>query len=249
MLILHPCRYFPAWQLLVAIVFSRMIINEINHEKKRDLNKRKYPTVNTPDSRPTAEDELYSANVRLNRAELDMRRLHLTSMPLYLSVVLGTACNIDCAYCYQTRTSENLLTSDPFGIALRRELSAFYPYLSTLRIGGGEVFVISGFEELVDEISAAVNRPIISISTNGTLINDKWAEIIAGIPFQEVTVSIDGAIPDTYARLRKGASLHNVLGNVDRIQRIKARNKFVWPDVNFFFLIMRSNYREIPAFL
>jgi len=197
----------------------------------------------------TAEEELYLSNLRLNRAEFAQRRIYLTSMPRYLSVVLGTRCNIDCPYCYQTRTGEDLLAPDCFGDNLRRELAAFYPYLSTFRIGGGEVFLISGFEELVAEVSASVTRPIISISTNGTLIDEAWAEKIVRIPFQEVTVSIDGATPETYARLRRGASLNKVLTNVQRIQDFKGRFNSSLPDVNFFFLVMRSNYREIPLFL
>ncbi len=195
------------------------------------------------------EDELYAANFRLNRAELGLRRLHLESMPLYLSVVLGTACNINCPYCYQIRSDESLLEPKPFGAGLRREIAAFYPYLSTLRVMGGEVFVIPGFEEFVDEVAAQVSRPIISISTNGTRIDERWAEKIVGIPFQEVTVSIDGATRETYARLRKGASLDNVLANVDRIQKLKERHKTDFPDVNFFYLVMQSNYKEIPSLL
>ncbi len=195
------------------------------------------------------EDELYAANFRLNRAELSLRRLHLDSMPLYLTVALGTACNINCPYCYQIRSDENLLEPKPFGAGLRGEVAAFYPFLSTLRVMGGEVFIIPGFEEFVDEAAALVNRPIISISTNGTLINERWAEKIVGIPFQEVTVSIDGATPETYARLRKGASLGKVLANVDRIQKLKEQHKTRFPDVNFFYLVMQSTYREIPSFL
>ena len=73
----------------------------------------------------SAGHELYEANLRLDRAEYAMRRLHLTSMPLYLSVVLGTACNLDCPFCYQTASDQRLLPLDPLGFALRRELSAF----------------------------------------------------------------------------------------------------------------------------
>lgn len=196
-----------------------------------------------------AAEELYWSNLRLNQAEFAQKRIYLTSMPRYLSVVLGTRCNINCPYCYQAKTGEELLAPECFGENLRRELAAFYPYLSTLRIGGGEVFLISGFEELVAEVSAAVARPIISISTNGTLIDEAWAERIVRTPFQEVTVSIDGATPGTYARLRRGASLSQVLTNVERIQDLKRRINSNLPDVNFFYLVMRSNYREIPLFL
>jgi MoaA/NifB/PqqE/SkfB family radical SAM enzyme len=197
----------------------------------------------------TVEEELYASNLKLNRAEFALRRIHLTSMPRYLSIVIGTRCNINCPYCYQVKSGEDLLAPQFFGAHLRRELAAFYPYLSTLRIQGGEVFLIPGFEEFVAEVSACVSRPVISISTNGTLIDDIWAEKIVGIPFKEVTFSIDGATPETYERLRRGASLKEVLANVRRIQDLKTRQKSDLPDVNFFFLVMRSTYREIPLFL
>lgn len=94
-----------------------------------------------------------------------------------------------------------------------------------------------------------MRRPILSISTNGTLIDDAWAEKIVGIPFQGVTISIDGATPETYARLRRGADLNRVLANVRRIQILKEERNSRFPDLDFFFLVMKSNYREIPLFL
>src|SRR5208337_2436656 len=136
--------------------------------------------------------------------------------------VLGNACNIDCPHCYQARNGDNLLRPTEVAEELRRELMAFYPYLSTLRIQGGEVFAIRGFRELIDDVAQVVRRPILSISTNGTLIDDEWAERLVRTPFSNVTVSIDGGTRATYDRLRKGANLEHVLANIDRIQRWKA---------------------------
>jgi MoaA/NifB/PqqE/SkfB family radical SAM enzyme len=48
-----------------------------------------------------------------------------------------------------------------------------YPYLSTVRFLGGEVFVLPGFQELIDDVVATVDRPIISLNTNGTLIDEE----------------------------------------------------------------------------
>jgi len=134
----------------------------------------------------SAVEELYRMNLRLNRAEFARRRIVLESMPRYLSVVIGTRCNINCPYCYQEKTGDELLGSGHFGDHLRRELAAFYPYLSTFRIGGGEVFLIPGFEELVAEVSASAARPIISISTNGTLIDETWPRRSFGSLFERL---------------------------------------------------------------
>lgn len=134
-------------------------------------------------------------------------------------------------------------------VDLRRELRSFYPYLSTLRLQGGELFAIRGFRELVDEVAAVTNRPLLSISTNGTLIDEEWAEKIVRTPFSHVTFSIDGGTPGTYARMRVGADLNQVLANLRRIQNWKAKLNTALPFVDSFFVVMRSNFREIPVYL
>ncbi|MGA2197792.1 MAG: radical SAM protein [Bryobacteraceae bacterium] len=188
-------------------------------------------------------------NLRLSRLEYQQRHVYLYSRPRCLSLVLGNACNIDCPHCYQPKNGDNLLRPPEIGEELRRELMAFYPYVSTLRIQGGEVFAIRGFRELIDDVAQGVRRPILSISTNGTLIDDEWAERLVRTPFSNVTVSIDGGTRATYNRLRKGADLDQVLANIDRVQRWKAELRSDKPYLDAFFVIMRSNFREIPQYL
>src|SRR5438128_1391896 len=94
------------------------------------------------------------------------RHVYLYSRPRCLGLVLGNACNIDCIHCYQARNGSNLLRPPEIAAELRRELMAFYPYASTLRIQGGEVFAIRGFRDLIDDVAQLVRRPILSISTN-----------------------------------------------------------------------------------
>jgi MoaA/NifB/PqqE/SkfB family radical SAM enzyme len=197
----------------------------------------------------TDTERAYHDNLRLSHLEYEQRHIYLYSRPRCLSLVLGNACNIDCPHCYQAKNGDNLLR--PAGIAeeLRRELMAFYPYASTFRIQGGEVFAIRGFRELIDDVAQAVRRPILSISTNGTLIDDEWAERLVRIPFSNVTVSIDGGTRTTYNRLRNGADLDQVLANIDRVQRWKAKLRSDMPYLDSFFVIMRSNFREIPQYL
>jgi MoaA/NifB/PqqE/SkfB family radical SAM enzyme len=126
---------------------------------------------------------------------------------------------------------------------------AFYPYVSTLRIQGGEVFAMRGFRELVDDVTLLVRRPVLSISTNGTLIDGEWAERLVRTPFSNVTVSIDGGTRATYNRLRKGADLDQVLCNIDRVRRWKTKLQSEVPYLDSFFVVMRSNFREIPQYL
>ncbi|MFB3776969.1 MAG: radical SAM protein [Bryobacteraceae bacterium] len=192
---------------------------------------------------------VYENNLRLSQMEYEQRRVCLHSKPRCLGLVLGNQCNLNCIHCYQAKNGESLFAIPEVAERLRRELRALYPYVATLRILGGEVFAIRGFGDLVDDVAAQVRRPILSISTNGTLIDDAWAERLVRTPFSSVTLSIDGGTRATYNRIRRGADLDHVLANIDRLQRRKAREKSELPYLDSFFVIMRSNFREIPAYL
>jgi Predicted Fe-S oxidoreductases len=192
---------------------------------------------------------LHEANARLGELEYSLQRLYLHSMPRYLTIVISDRCNIDCPHCYQSKTGDNLLQDPEIGPALRREFSAFYPYLSTLRLQGGEVFAIKGFRELVEEVGATTDRPLISISTNGTLIDQSWAERIVQTPFQSITVSFDAGTQGTFEKLRRGARFTKVVENITRLQELKRSSGSPFPSLDAFFVLMRSNYREILPFL
>jgi MoaA/NifB/PqqE/SkfB family radical SAM enzyme len=192
---------------------------------------------------------LHEANARLSEVEYSLQRLYLHSMPRYLTIVISDRCNIDCPHCYQSKTGDNLLQDPEISAVLRREFSAFYPYLSTLRLQGGEVFAIRGFRELVEDVTSVTDRPLISISTNGTLIDQAWADRIVRTPFQSVTVSFDAGTQRTFEKLRRGARFPKVIGNIARLQELKRSIGSSLPTLDAFFVLMRSNYREILPFL
>jgi MoaA/NifB/PqqE/SkfB family radical SAM enzyme len=202
-----------------------------------------------PRAASPGEEEVHRNNLRLSQIEYQLQHLRLASQPRCLGLVLGNACNIDCIHCYQPRNGDNLLRPAGIGRELRREFLGLYPYLSTLRVQGGEVFALAGFGELLEDVEATAGRPILSASTNGTLIDEAWAERIVRLPFSNLTVSIDGATPATFARLRRGSDLDAVLGNLRRIQRWKEKLGSELPHLDSFFVVMRSNFREIPQYL
>lgn len=178
-----------------------------------------------------------------------MGRIFLESQPCYMTIVLGNGCNIDCPHCYQEKNGDNLLRDKEIGFHLRHEFSQFYPYLETLRIQGGEVFALKGFKDLIDDVAKAVDRPLISISTNGTLLNEVWCKKIVEMPFQAVTFSFDAGTKETFERLRRGAKFDVVVNNVKRLQEYKSIQKSWFPNIDVFFVVMRSNFREIPQFM
>jgi MoaA/NifB/PqqE/SkfB family radical SAM enzyme len=188
-------------------------------------------------------------NLRLSEIEYRQQHIYLQSRPRYLGIVLSNRCNIGCIHCYQPKNGDSLLHSPALGQELRREFMGLYPYLSTLRMQGGELFAITGFREMLDDIASVVDRPMVSISTNATLIDDEWAERIVRTPFQNVTISMDAGTPETFARLRRGGRFAEVVENTHRIRRWKEKLQSDYPQLDSFFVVMRSNFREIPRFL
>lgn len=197
---------------------------------------------------PEAE-RLYQDNLKLGKTEYLLQQVYLRSRPRALGLVLSNRCNLGCIHCYQSKNGDSLLTPGKIGLELRRELAGFYPYLSMLDLLGGEVFLSPGFEELIDDVAALVSRPILRINTNGTLLDEAWAERIVRTPFHTVTISIDGATSATYRRLRLGGELETVLAGIRSIQKWKQKLGSEFPYLDSFFVIMRSNFREIPQYL
>jgi len=68
-------------------------------------------------------------------------------------------------------------------------------------------------------------------------------------PFHTVTISIDAATSATYRYLRRGGELETVLAGIRRIQKWKQILGSQFPYLDSFFVIMRSNFREIPHYL
>ncbi len=197
----------------------------------------------------TEADRLYHDNLKLAKAEYLLQQVYLRSRPRALGLVLSNRCNLGCIHCYQSKNGDSLFTPVEIGRELRRELAGLYPYLSMLDLLGGEVFLSPGFEELVDDVVAMVNRPILRITTNGTLLDEAWAERIVRTPFHTVTISIDAGTSATYRRLRHGGELETVIAGIRRIQKWKQKLGSEFPRLDSFFVIMRSNFREIPQYL
>ena len=191
----------------------------------------------------------YQDNLELAKAEYILQQIYLRARPRIIGLVLSNRCNLGCIHCYQAKNDDSLLAPVEIGRELRRELAGFYPYLSALDCLGGEVFLSPGFAELVDDVAAMVSRPVLRLTTNGTLIDETWAERIVRIPFRTITISIDGATSATYRRLRLGGALETVLAGIRRIQNWKEKLGSQFPYLDSFFVIMRSNFREIPQYL
>jgi len=87
---------------------------------------------------------------------------------------------------------------------------------------------------------------VFSFTTNGTLIDEKAAKKLVSSGLDYLVVSIDGASPETFAQIRKGARLEDVLNGVDLLNR--ARNEYGSRTLRLGleFVAMKRNVEELP---
>lgn len=123
-------------------------------------------------------------------------------IPISGTFELLSACNMNCKMCY-VRTSWNemlkqgkILSVDEWvRIAEQaKEMGTLF-----LLLTGGEPLMYPGFKELYKRISQS--GIILTINTNGTLINDEIIELWKEYPPRRVNISLYGSSNATYERL------------------------------------------------
>jgi len=159
----------------------------------------------------------------LNRARLLWSYLRRTRKPRGLPVeyiVETTAkCNLYCPMC--ARESHPQPKEDMPG-------AVFDSLLAGAGASAEHMMLIGLGEPLLDpEIFTRIERcakPGISplISTNGVLLDERMAERLLATPLEHITLSFDGASPETFEFYRKGAKFERVRDNFVRFCRMKA---------------------------
>jgi radical SAM protein with 4Fe4S-binding SPASM domain len=98
-----------------------------------------------------------------------------------------------------------------------------------------------------DMVSLAVERGIrVTTNTNLTLLNARRAELCVSSGLDCAHVSIDGATPATYERIRVRAHLDRVFRNLDLIVQARERAGTRTPHLQMVAVLMRQNLHELP---
>ena len=130
------------------------------------------------------------------------RKACIKKTPLSVSFELTPVCNMACRMCYvrmDKKTQESIAplrsASDWLSIAEQAKTHGLLFILLT----GGEPFIHPEFREI---LSGLHNQGfIVSINTNGTLIDEKTIEWLKLTPPSRVNLTLYGASDETYARL------------------------------------------------
>ncbi|WP_455544011.1 radical SAM/SPASM domain-containing protein [Intestinibacter sp.] len=163
-------------------------------------------------------------------------------IPLSGAIELLPLCNMDCEMCYirlskkEMESMGRLKTADEW-IELAKEMKEAGTLFMLLT--GGEPFLYPDFDKVYNALRDM--GMIITLNTNGTLIDEKVADMLAKNKPRRVNITLYGGSNETYARLCKNPNGFDQ--TVNAIKLLKERNI----DVKMNVSVVEQNKMDIEA--
>ncbi len=188
------------------------------------------------------------ARLRLER-EGNTIRLHRPLGHLAKVYVEPTnACNLDCVTCFRNAWESPLgrMSEETFA-AVMAGVAAIDPPPTVYFGGIGEP--LAHHRTLAWIAQAKQLGARVELITNGTLLTAATSQALIDAGLDLLWVSIDGATPESYADVRLGAELPNVLANLRQFRTLRKGHKTKKPEIGIAFVAMRRNIADLPAVL
>ena len=142
--------------------------------------------------------------------------------PLSGTFELSPLCNFNCKMCYvhqkkcELKAQGKVVLPPSFWIDLAKQ--AKDEGMLFLLLTGGEPFLYDGFKEVYEAIYRL--GFVISINTNGSLIDDGWIEFLKKFPPSRMNITLYGASNETYEELCGVKGMFDrVVQNILRLKR------------------------------
>jgi len=161
-------------------------------------------------------------------------------------VEVTTRCNLACRTCVRNVWGDPL--ADMGDATFKRLLEGMreLPELQEVLFGGyGEPFVHPRFLDYLAAVKELGVR--VTVSTNGTLLDEERARALVEIGVDVLSISVDGARPEVFADIRQGADLRTVVENVEALNRIKRERGQLIPRIQLEFVALKRNVDDLPA--
>jgi len=162
--------------------------------------------------------------------------------PRILFIELTTECNLNCKMCFRRTMTEprGFMDEKLFKKILNdaEECGVDFIWFG----GWGEPTYHPKFLEFAEDVKSRGFK--LGINTNGTLLSPDYAEKLVKLGVDRITISIDAAMPQTYAEIRGGV-LKNILSATSLIHGMKKSIGTLYPILEFSYVMMKSNADEV----
>lgn len=185
------------------------------------------------------------------RLEEGANGLHLRRPVNHLAKVYiepTNRCNLQCRTCMRNVWDEPLgqMSSTIFD-RIVEGLRSFSPPPTIFFGGFGEPLAHPDIVEMV--IKAKLLGSKVELITNGTMLTPEISRELIKADLDILWVSIDGATPESYADVRLGAALPEVLANLKHFRNIRTEKHLLTPEIGIVFVAMKRNITDLPSVL
>lgn len=191
----------------------------------------------TPGAPVEIEEE--AGSLRLRRPVTHLAKLYIEPT---------SRCNLNCRTCIRNIWDEPLGSmSDATFSAVLSGLRAFTPPPTVFFGGFGEPLAHPRIADMVAAVKAL--GCFVELITNGILLSEQTSCQLIAAGLDRLWVSLDGARPESYADVRLGAALPEVLANVRRFAALRPPAHRPQPEIGIAFVAMRRNIADLPRLL
>ncbi len=186
--------------------------------------------------------------VRVDEGVNGLRVRRPVSQLAKLYVEPTNLCNLDCRTCIRNVWDEPLgLMPDAVFARVVEGLRALSPPPAVFFGGFGEPLFHPKIVEMVAQAKSL--GAWVELITNGTRLTAELARELIAAGLDVLWVSIDGATPESYADVRLGAALPQVIENVIHFRDARVPAHRPTPEIGIVFVAMKRNIAELPAVL
>ena len=155
-------------------------------------------------------------------------------------------CNLDCRACIRNTWDEPMgkMSSKTFQNILKGLQS--FSFLPSVFFGGfGEPLSHPNIIRMITETKALGGS--VEMITNGTLLTREMSHRLIESGLDMLWISVDGATPESYADVRLGAALPEVVNNLKSFREERWDLQKTEPNLGFVFVAMKRNIHDLPA--
>ena len=164
--------------------------------------------------------------------------------PKVVYVEVSNRCNLDCTMC--TRPRDLPEQGEMSAAVFDRVLPDLRKFEQVFFAAWGETLLSPHVVDFLHALGGPDHTR--GFATNGTLLQGETAERILEKGAYEIDVSIDAGCAETYAQVRGYDKFNDVISNLSSFLKLRKR-KHSKTRVSWIFVMMRSNFRELPQAL
>lgn len=163
--------------------------------------------------------------------------------PHVVFIEVTNRCNLLCETCPRTFFDREPLKSLTYAEFV--QIAEQFPEMRRVLLHGiGEPLLN---KELPQIISYLKGREVeVIINSNGTLLTPAWQEALVKSGLDQYRCSIDGAKPETYARIRGANALPKLVEGLDGLVKTRARLQAETPHISIWCVGTKENLAELP---